>query len=240
MRDVVKSAIWLLAAVLLMTGCAAAPPELETEQGIFQSPYAQAYYDYLQEYIASCSPAEKVLLRFGLAFIDEDDIPELLIFPDDCHAAGVRIYTYIDDSVVEVGEFGSFGKMQYVEGNGMIFDHYMGQGEAHTYFWRMEGGEAIQVSHMHSWPDNSRYWETGEYREFYEIDGRSVTEEVYQSKWGELYDSQEYVLIGYEDGIPLNETELLPALAQAIENLFHDYDILGRDGKCIWTTGSPS
>lgn len=253
-----KIASWLLVSVILLTGCTMpAPAEMETEDAesrsdgedieetwISQSPYARAYYAFLQEYLFS---AEIWDMRFELVFIDEDDIPELLIILDDCHAAGVRVYTYIDDSVVEVGEFGSFGKMQYVERSGMIFDHYMGQGEAHTYFWRMEGGEAIQVSHMHSWPDNSRYLETGEYMEFYEIDERSVTEDVYQAKWEELYDSQEYVLIGYEDGIPLNETELLPALTQAIENLlwkkeiiFHDYDILGRDGKCIWTTGRPS
>ena len=225
MRNVVKSAIWLLAAILLMTGCAvAAPTEPETEEWIFQSPYAQAYYDYLQEYIASCSPAEKVLLRFGLTFIDEDDVPELLIFPDDCHAAGVKVYTYTRDRVVGLGEFGSFGKMQYVKREGMIFSTFMGQGESNSDFFHMEDGEAILVSSLHSWPDYSRY-EEGEYSEFYEIDERSVTEDVYQAKWEELYDSQEYVLIGYEDGIPLNETELLPALVQAIENL------LGRDGK---------
>lgn len=274
-----KIAFVLLAAVILLTGCAgAAPmvPEPETEQvlqeqeqsqakketallpleqsreenvesssgedtgqisveemeeWIFQSPYARAYYDYLQEYIASCTPAEKRLLRLSLVFIDEDDVPELLIFPDNSHAAGVEVYSYTRDRVVELGEFGSFGKMQYVERGGMIFDHFMGQGEAYTYFFRIEGGEARQVSYLHSWPDNSRYLETGEYMEFYEIDERSVTEDVYQAKWEELYDSQEYVLIGYEDGIPLNETELLPALAQAIENLLWKGDspqILGQ------------
>lgn len=205
----------------------------EIETWISQSPYARAYYAFLQECILNGGtpisisyniPIKIWDMRFKLVFIDEDDIPELLIFLDDCHAAGVEVFTYTDDSVVGVGEFGSFGKMQYVERSGMIFDHFMGQGEAHTYFFRMEGGEARQVSYLHSWPDNSRYLETGEYMEFYEIDERSVTEDVYQAKWEELYDSQEYVLIGYEDGIPLNETELLPALAQAIENLLWKRD----------------
>lgn len=134
-KDAVKSVIWLLAAVLSMTGCAAAAPtEPETEEWIFQSPYGQAYYDYLQEYVASCSPAEKVLLRFGLAFIYEDDVPELLIFPDDCHAAGVKVYTYTWDRVVELGEFGSFGTMQYVKREGMIFSTFMEYGESYSDF----------------------------------------------------------------------------------------------------------
>ncbi|MDE5892582.1 MAG: hypothetical protein K2H45_06650 [Acetatifactor sp.] len=254
-----KRGVWLLAAVILLTGCAMPAPtdmgtksstseqileETEAEQAVVtpeydedlaemeewlsQSPYAWAYYEFLQECIQNGGTPISISrgiptgiwdIRFELVFIDEDDIPELLIFLDDCHAAGVEVFTYTDDSVVGLGEFGSFGKMQYVEKGGMIFDHYMGQGEAHTYFFQMEDGEAKQISHMHSWPDNSRYLETGEYREFYEIDEFSVTEDVYQAKWEELYDSQEYVLIGYEDGIPLNETELLPRLTQAIENL---------------------
>lgn len=260
-----KIAFGLLAAVILLTGCAeAAPmvPEPETEQvmqeqeqsqikketelpleqsreenvesssgedigqisveemeeWIFQSPYARAYYDYLQEYIASCTPAEKRLLRFGLVFIDEDDVPELLIFPDNSHAAGVEVYSYTRDRVVGLGEFGSFGNMQYVKRGGMIFSTFMGQGESNSDFFHMEDGQAMLVSNLRDWPDYSKL-EEGEYEEFYEIDEHSVTKDVYQAKWEELYDSQEYVLIGYEDGIPLNETELLPALAQAIENL---------------------
>ena len=254
-----KIGIWLLTAVILLTGCttpaptemgtgqssleqtlekteeeqAVLPPESgesldEMEKWLSQSPYAWVYYEFLQECILNGNTPISISRgipigiwdqKFGLVFIDEDDIPELLIFEDDCHAAAVEVYTYVQDQVVELGFFGSFGKMQYVEKGGMIFDHYMGQGEAHTYFFRVEDGEAKQVSHMHSWPDNSRYLETGEYREFYEIDELSVTEDVYQAKWEELYDGQEYVLIGYEDGIPLNETDFLSAFAQAIENL---------------------
>lgn len=206
----------------------------EIEQWISQSPYAKAYYSFLQECILNGGtpisasgdiPVGIWAMRFELVFIDGDDIPELLIFLDDSHAAGVEVFTYNGDSVIAVGEFGSSGRMQYVEKGGMIFSHHMGQGEAHTYFFRMEDGEAEQVSHMHSWPDHSGYLETGEYREFYEIDELSVTEDVYQAKWQELYDSQEYVLIGYEDGILLKEeTELLPALAQAIEKLLWKRD----------------
>lgn len=242
-----KIAFGLLAAVILLTGCAEAvpmvpepelPPEQsreenvesssgedigqisveEMEEWIFQSPYARAYYDYLQEYIASCTPAEKRLLRFGLVFIDEDNVPELLIFPDNSHAAGVEVYSYTRDRVVGLGEFGSFGNMQYVKRGGMIFSTFMGQGESNSDFFHMEDGQAMLVSNLRDWPDYSKL-EEGEYEEFYEIDEHSVTKDIYQAKWEELYDSQEYVLIGYENGIPLNETELLPALAQAIENL---------------------
>lgn len=222
MRKIVKAGIWLPAAVILLVGCRAAPTETEPlppKQSRATSSYAQAYYDLLQEYIASCTPAQKVLLRFGLVFIDEDDIPELLIFPDNSHAAGVEVYTYIRDRAAKVGVFGSFGTMQYVKREGLIFSAFTGQGESVSDFIRMEDGEAILVSSLHSWQDYSEFWETGEYTEFYEIDDLSVTEDAFGAKWEELYDNQEYVLIGYEDGISLKDAELLPALAHAIENL---------------------
>ena len=227
-RKAVKSGIWLLAAVNLLMGCTAvAPTETESlpeKQWIFTSSYAQAYYDLLQEYTASCTPAERELLRFGLAFIDADDIPELLIFPDNSHAAGVEVYTYTPDRLVKIGVFGSFGAMQYVKREGMIFSTFMGQGESYSDFIHMEDGESILVSSLHSWPDYSGFLETGEYTEFYEIDDLPVTEDAFEAMWEELYDKQEYVLIGYEDGISLKDAELLPALAHAIENLSRKRD----------------
>lgn len=205
----------------------------ETEtQGSFQgedlgeisvtAPYAKAYYDFLQECISARTVGPEY--RFALTFIDDNEIPELLLFRDDSHAAGVEVYTYNQDQIVMLGEFGSFGNLQYVEREGMILSHFMGQGEANSDFFLLEDGEARLVSCLHSWPDHSGFSKTGEYREFYEIDEIPVTEDVFQARWDELYDSQEYVLIGYENGTPLKETELLPTLAQAIENLLWKRD----------------
>lgn len=68
---------------------------------------------------------------------------------------------------------------------------------------------------MHSWPDHSS--ET--FTDLYEIDGCFVDEETYQAKWQELYEEQEYVLIGYEDGLLLKEAELELLLSEAIDDL---------------------
>lgn len=183
-----------------------------------EAPYARAYCQFLLECLAERSDTE-MEYRFRLVLIDEDAVPELLLFRNDCHAAGVNVYTYAQDEIVELGEFGAFGKMQYVERGGTIFDHFMGQGEDLTYFHQLTDGEINVICRMHSWPEYS--WKEQEliYAEYYEIDDKPTTEEIYEAKWEELYDSQSYVLIGYEDGIALREDDLLPALTQQIDSL---------------------
>lgn len=194
-------------------------------QEILVDPYARAYYKFLQECLAARAHSE-MEYRFRLVYIDEDAIPELLVFKDNSHAAGVYVYTYTQDKVAELGEFGSFGRMQYVEKGGMIFDHFMGQGESNSYFHLLKDGETEVICHLRDWQEylwhkdetaNLEYYDTETY---YEIDDTSVTEDIYQVKWEELYDSQSYVLVGYEDGIPLHEDDLLSVLAQFANDLW--------------------
>lgn len=202
-----------------------ASAEAIQETEVLIDPYARAYYQFLQESLAARANSE-MEYRFRLVYIDEDAVPELLLFKDDSHAAGVYVYTYVQDNVVELGEFGSFGRMQYVEKGGMIFDHFMGHGESNSYFHQLKDGETEVVSHLRDWPEylwhkdetaDSEYYDTETH---YEIDDNTVTEEIYQAKWEELYESRDYVLVGYENGIPLHEDDLLPALAQFANGLW--------------------
>lgn len=178
-----------------------------------EEPYALAYYAFLEEYARESDYVKEGWARFALAFIDDNEIPELLLMEDDCHARGVKVFTFDQGSVVELGEFGSFGRMQYVERGGMIFSHFMGQGATDTDFYRVEEGKAELICSMHSSPPLSYNGFTDKY----EIDGCSVDEQTYQTRWQELYEDQEYVLITYEDGIPIKEEELKCSLSEAID-----------------------
>ena len=91
------------------------PVEKEVE---LKESYAQTYFTFLKE--ESDPVKENRPLRFRLAYIDDDDTPELLLMKDNSHPAGVWVYTYKNGRVVEVGEFGSIGGMQYLEKRGMI------------------------------------------------------------------------------------------------------------------------
>ena len=71
-----------------------------------QAPYARAYLEFLTEYVQNSKDGKGQGARFSLAFVDDDDIPELLLMEDDCHAEGVKVFTYYQDQVVELGAFG--------------------------------------------------------------------------------------------------------------------------------------
>ncbi len=49
------------------------------------------YYEYLSEYMSESEYADFDTTRYGLAFIDGDRIPELLIADNDNHGTGVRV-----------------------------------------------------------------------------------------------------------------------------------------------------
>ena len=170
-------------------------------EDIQQASYAQAYLEFLTEYAQNSKDGKGQGARFSLAFVDDNDIPELLLMEDDCHAEGVKVFTYYQDQVVELGAFGSFGLMQYVERAGLIFSHYMGHGESDNQFFEIKEGQAVLICNMHSTP----YRKNGIDTSLYEIDGVAVNEKTYRARWKALYEDQDYILIGYKDGTPVEE-----------------------------------
>lgn len=195
------------------------PPEEEesteeeegTEEPFPAVPYAAAYWQFLEEYMEEKEYADRA--RVALALIDDDNLPELLLIEDNIHARGVKVYTYYQESVKELGEFGSAGTMQYVERGGMILGSFTGMGENYAGFFRVEEGEAEPVCEMRDcqWSDGSHV--------SYEIDGVSVTQEAYHEKWEELYDTDDYQVIGYEDAFSLQESEPRDLIAKAVDTL---------------------
>lgn len=59
-----------------------------------KEPYALAYLEFLEEYAQDSEYVETGFARFSLAYIDDDEVPELLLIEDHCHAAGVRVFTF--------------------------------------------------------------------------------------------------------------------------------------------------
>ncbi len=80
------------------------------EKVVLNEDYAEAYCGFLRERYRNNPYVEMLPMGFRLVYIDGDDIPELLLMEDNCHAAGVWGYTYCNDRIIEVGEFGSFGR----------------------------------------------------------------------------------------------------------------------------------
>lgn len=90
--------------------------------------YKKAYADFI---VANCGYGEV----FDLIYLDEDEIPELIISPaEPCHADGLNIYSYYDGQVIELGGIGgSFGEFMYLEKGNYIISNYYGSG-MNTYY----------------------------------------------------------------------------------------------------------
>ena len=77
----------------------------------------------------------------------------------------------------------------------------------------MEEGKAELICNMHL---SSPLSHNG-FTEEYEIDGISVDGETYQAKWQALYEEQTYILVIYEEGIPIRKKGLKRSLAGAVD-----------------------
>lgn len=196
----------------LLQGLENAQNEAEIE---LNTPWAEAYYEFLEETLKE-NPFPNHPTGFRLVYIDDDDVPELLIMEDDSHGAGVRVCTYYHDKVVEVGEFGSMGNMFYVEKQGKISSYFTNMGEVYSAYYVLEDGKAEKTGEFHSYPD----FNYDDYSvTLYEIDGKSVTEKLYNEKLDE-FERDNYETIGYDDAVFVDDmTQLKRALAQEIEAL---------------------
>ena len=77
---------------------------------------AQAYYDYVRKSMVTNNYESAEKTRFGLALIDEDDIPELLIAENNHHGAGVKVVFYNNGDPKEVVPGGTVSYADRISG----------------------------------------------------------------------------------------------------------------------------
>lgn len=79
---------------------------------------------------------------FALTYIDNDDVPELLLF-QDYYGAGtaVTVYSYHEGVANHVGDFGTCSELVYGYKSSLIIDEYLNFGE-HYRVLKLENGVA--------------------------------------------------------------------------------------------------
>lgn len=95
----------------------------------------RAYTDFLHGEVDKTDYENFDAMRVGLAFIDDDNIPELIWADNNYHACGVRVAYYVDGEVKEIGNFGGqgggfgeYGGFAYAKYENRILSYYMGMG----------------------------------------------------------------------------------------------------------------
>lgn len=98
-------------------------------------------------------------VRFLPVYINDDDIPELLVSAYGSHADQAHLFTYVDGEVKELGLYGAYGGLDYLERGGKICSSYIGMGIESYAFYEFDGREtkevATAVRHMSEDMENS-------------------------------------------------------------------------------------
>ena len=104
-----------------------------TPTAVPEQVWKSAYRQFLENY--SDSQANPV---FGLIYIDDDEIPELVIIGGQAHFDGADIYTIYNDQVTKVNgdySYGEYGSFSYAPKENRIFSGYMNHGYTTSNFY---------------------------------------------------------------------------------------------------------
>lgn len=156
--------------------------ELEEPIYLEKPRWQEAYAEVARNYQANINGLQA---KFGLAYIDKDDIPELILDSGDGHICKVTLYTYYNNQPVFLGEnYGDFGVIGYTPRTGTIIEEVFANGGYYlAKFYALTEGTATQeMSFMHDVNQVN-----------YTVNDQAVSKEQYDKEWAnwaELYDQK--------------------------------------------------
>ncbi len=116
-------------------------PAIPAGPEVSELPDMQTVFDTYYDYVRDQMDDEYKLfdtMRFGLALIDNDDLPELIIADADYHACGARVIFYNNGEPKEVGQFGGYGGCGYIKKENKIISSFMNMGVTTVQTYRID------------------------------------------------------------------------------------------------------
>ena len=165
-------------------------------ENVFIDRYAETLYGYVtgdgiyDEY------------RFALAYIDTDDVPELLVFQGDYHSSMVEVYTVYNNELYNAGMFGSSGCITYASKQNLISSSYVGQGNViYEYFSLHEGIASLEKTIGYSDYDIETE------KESFSIDEKRVSKNEYNQELSKYQINRKWTeASGYNDGYEITDS----------------------------------
>ncbi len=133
--------------------------------------YSTVLYSFYEENTSAAA-------SFSFEYIDDDEIPELLISEGGEHSSRVKIYTFDGTGAVLLCTAGSDGKAGYVERKGYIISPYSGYGATSITVYKLENGNASSV-----WEGTEITNDDGSKE--YTSNGETITAKEYNEKYDE-------------------------------------------------------
>ncbi len=172
------------------------------------APYKAAYKKFLLE-----SDDLYKDTRFAFIYVDDNDVPELVIAESWVHMCLAELYTYVDDEVKPVNHegyntYGDFGSIAYKEKESLILgEHFInGYGGIDT-IYSMDKDAAIQLDEFKA------VYNLPEDRTYYYWNDAEISEATYNAQsaaWSE------YSTFEYSDGYAITEANIDKAFEELL------------------------
>lgn len=152
--------------------------------------------DFLKESESEFFPK----LKYGFHDIDLDGKKELLMAGSDSHVNRVKVIRidYDNNELIDLGDYGCWGCIQYSSENGYIDDCYTGQGVTEGTIYDISTNSPRKVLEYY---DDSGVDED-ESNDVYKLNGKEVSREEYEGEIFfslQIHDYSQLVNIGYDD-----------------------------------------
>ena len=134
----------------------------------------KAYYNFWKSYTFTTGYSTR---GFNLAYINNDSIPELVVFDGDYHVSGGKVYAYVNGKVKYLGEFGEWGGFEYQEKKGVICSTWS-RSNSYTTYYRWNGSKLSTIMSANS---IGQFNSNGDYVCQYYINNKKVTRSKYES-----------------------------------------------------------
>lgn len=133
--------------------------------------WKEAYHYVLTE----CIGEDAEFPGFGLIYLNDDDIPELVISMGTYHFANCQLYTFSDGKAVYLGNYGSWGEFVYYEREGILCEGTTQMGLTNSYIYKMKGAKMEKVYEC----SDDAGW-VGEDSATYRVNGEEVDKATYE------------------------------------------------------------
>lgn len=133
-------------------------------------------YNEITHYMSNENSSSNYSAGFALIPLDNNKIPELVIWYDSAHVANAELYTYYNSRVVYLGEYGSFGVFNYAPYKGKIESSSTFQGYTSFVICKLENGTVSEILNG----DDDAGAVPEEYSATYHINDSPVSEEYYR------------------------------------------------------------
>ena len=184
----------------------------EDETAKLDDEMIQIYTDKLYELSAENMEDIGYDCKFMLAYVDDDDIPELLVSEGFFHFSKVSIYVYQNKKLKRVDSLGQLGEMKYDERTGYVQGIYSDMG-ADTYtYGRLKNGKLKDKIELVD--SRNKDFDISEESECW-INNEAVSDDEYDTVYEKCEAGRDWTDVTYDNCYDVNADEIY----EAFENL---------------------